>query len=100
MSIDPLDSVGLSTSSSNKFDIEMDVDADHESETEIIPRRSKRAGKDPSYNFCSGFYLYLVEGDRTTLRNSMLILNVKGDPLTFNEAMTTRDAFFFLERGY
>lgn len=99
MFIDPLDSVGLSTSS-NKFDIEMDLDADHESETEIIPRHSKRAGKDLSYNFCSGFYLYLVEGDRTTLRNSMLILNVKGDPLTFNEAMTTRDAFFFLERGY
>lgn len=47
LSIAPLDSVGPSTSS-NKFDIEMDLDADHESETEIIRRRSKRARKDPS----------------------------------------------------
>ena len=52
----------------------------------IITRRNKWAKKDPTYNF--GSDLYLVEGDRSTLKNSFFILNVDNDPLTFNEAIS------------
>ncbi|KAH9670700.1 hypothetical protein KPL70_017080 [Citrus sinensis] len=72
-----------------------------ESMTSFEPRRSQREKKEKSLapDFISSqTLLFLVEGDRKNVLNKVpLLLNIKKDPKTFSEAMSSRDASFWRE---
>ena len=64
-------------------------------------RKSQRTRKvkylDPDF-ISPDFIVFLVEDSRTTiLKEIRIILNVKGDPKTFKEAMASRDSTFWKE---
>ncbi|KAK3020145.1 hypothetical protein RJ639_003253 [Escallonia herrerae] len=65
------------------------------------PRRSQRhkKGKDLSKDFISpDSIVFLVEGSREIVLNlTPIILNVDSDPMTYTEAVTSRDAAFWKE---
>ena len=57
------------------------------------PRRSKRPRKEKSFG--PDFHVYLVEGSRNSVLTQFpYIFNVEDDPLTYDEAMRSRDAPF------
>lgn len=62
----------------------------------VEPRRSKCIGE-TSYGFGSNFYFYLVEGSRSIVLDVLETFIVENDPMTFNEAMSSRDASFWEE---
>ena len=69
-----------------------------EDEEEIVPtlRRSKRQRKENSFGL--DFEVYLIEGTSDNLCTSIpYIFGVEGDPLTYSEAMTSRDSDFWEE---
>ncbi|KAK3004854.1 hypothetical protein RJ639_018947 [Escallonia herrerae] len=71
-----------------------DVEENHENEVE--PRRSKRMRIAKTYG--PDFYMYLVEGTRTAIQNSIpIVLNVESDPRTYEEAMRSQDSSFWKE---
>ncbi|KAK3034678.1 hypothetical protein RJ639_033633 [Escallonia herrerae] len=71
-----------------------DVEKNYENEVE--PRRSKRMRIAKTYG--PDFYMYLIEGTRTTIYNSIsVVLNVKSDPKTYEEAMKSQDSSFWKE---
>ncbi|KAK2999645.1 hypothetical protein RJ639_023181 [Escallonia herrerae] len=69
-----------------------EVEKNHENEVE--PRRSKRMRI--AKTFGPDFYMYLVEGTRTAIHNSIpIVLNVESDPRTYEEAMKSQDSSFW-----
>ena len=89
-SLESLQSVGHSSSDKRK-----------ETDTPIELRRSQRPRKEKhlSFDFISSqAIVFLVEGKRKSLQNKIpTLLNVKNDPKTFSEAMSSRDAAFWKE---
>ncbi|GJY23715.1 zinc finger, CCHC-type containing protein [Tanacetum coccineum] len=60
------------------------------------PRKSKRARKAKSYG--SDFQLYLVEGSRDQIGSQYsYCYSIEDDPITYNEAMQSRDVAFWNE---
>ncbi|KAK3019168.1 hypothetical protein RJ639_004717 [Escallonia herrerae] len=65
-------------------------------ENEVEPRRSKRMRI--AKNYGPDFYMYFVEGTKTAIHNSILIvLNKESDPRTYEEAMKSQDSSFWKE---
>ncbi|KAK3029763.1 hypothetical protein RJ639_038040 [Escallonia herrerae] len=63
-------------------------------ENEVEPKRSKRIRI--AKIFGPDFYMYLVEGTRTAIHNSIpIVLNVESDPRTYEEAMKSQDSSFW-----
>ena len=62
----------------------------------LIPRRSKRQRKAKSFG--PDFDVYLVEGTRNEISSSVpYLFNVEGDPLTYKDAIASRDRAFWKE---
>jgi len=65
------------------------------------PKRSQRVRKEKhidTYFIYTDSIVFLVEGDRNTiLKKTLMILNIKDDPKTFGQAMSSRDVAFWKE---
>ncbi|KAK3004225.1 hypothetical protein RJ639_018027 [Escallonia herrerae] len=69
-----------------------EVEESHENEVEPMRSKIMRIAK----TYGSDFYMYLVEGTRMTIYNSIpIVLNMESDPRTYEKAMKSQDASFY-----